>query len=128
MWLCLRDAFCSIVVDKDSPDRLMIRARRKKDLINVVGPDAEILDTPDRDYRWRTFIGRDQFKALMIGRIDLINYTNFKDSVKDGDLHRMYMDFWTRHKQYQSRDRSSHFAWGPGDVVHHGRRPRKRAG
>jgi hypothetical protein len=77
------------------------------------------LRTPDADYRWRTFIGREQFKAVLSNRIDQIDYLNFKDSVKDGDLHDMYLDFWRRHKKYQSRDRSSHFAWEPGDLVHH---------
>ncbi len=106
MWLCFNDGFLSVVADKSDPTRLLVRARRKQDLVNVVGRDVQIVETPDRDYRWRTFIGLEQFKAVVGGRIEQVDYTNFKDSVKGHDLHKMYLDFWSTHRRYQDQDRS----------------------
>ena len=124
MWFCFNDGFLSVVADKTKPARVMVRARRKIDLVNVFGPDVEIVETPEADYRWRTFLHREAFKQVVNSRIDTMNYTNFKDSVKDHDLHRMYVEVWERHAKYgetdpasRKADRSSHFAWGPGDIV-----------
>jgi len=105
MWLCFNDGFLSVVADKHDPSRLLVRARRRQDLLNAVGKETEIVETPDRDYRWRTFIGREDFTAIVGGRIDKIDYTNFKNSVKDHDLHDMYLDFWARHLRYQDQGR-----------------------
>lgn len=51
MWLCFNDGFLSVVADKANPARLMVRARRKVDLVNIFGHDVEIVETPDADYR-----------------------------------------------------------------------------
>jgi hypothetical protein len=111
------------VADANDPARLLIRARRQHDLAEFVGADVQLDHTPDADYGWRTFISREAFKQLMVDRIDSINYTNFKDSVKNKDLHDLYLGFWQDHRRYQEnepqskKDRSSHFAWGPNDFV-----------
>ncbi len=105
MWLCLNDGFLSVVADKDDPTRLLVRARRKQDLLNVCGKDVEVLENAGSDYRWRTFADRKAFSVLVAARIDRIDYTNFKNSVAGHDLHDMYMDFWSRHHRYQEKDR-----------------------
>ena len=87
------------------PARLLVRARRKQDLLSVCGKDVEVLKDAGTDYRWRTFVDRKAFSALVAARIDKIDYTNFKNSVKDHDLHVMYMDFWSRHYRYQETDK-----------------------
>jgi len=86
----------------------MARARRKVDLVNVFGLDADILEMPKAEYRWRTFIDRK-------------------------DLHELYSEFWGMHPGYgtndpalrtgdrgrkgdRTTDRISHLAWGPGDL------------
>jgi hypothetical protein len=101
MWVCLNDGFLSVVTDKTDSSRLLVRARRKVDLVNVVGPNAKIEHTPANDYHWRTYIPREEFKQLMMDRIDGIDYTNFKQSVKSEDLHDLYLGFWTDHRNYQ---------------------------
>jgi hypothetical protein len=122
----------SVVADRDDPTRLLVRARRKIDLQNVVG-DADILETPERDYRYRSFIDREKFKQIVVAGIDAITYGNFKNSVPEeyADLHDMYADFWMMHRSYGDKDpatrdpgkgkrkadRSGHFAWGPGDLT-----------
>jgi hypothetical protein len=121
MWISLSDGFLSVVADENDPARLLIRARRQKDLEAFVGMNVQLDHTPNADYGWRTFISREVFKRLMVDRIDGINYTNFKNSVKDEDLHDLYLGFWQDHRRYQEtdpkskKDRRSHFAWGPND-------------
>src|SRR6185369_8951253 len=104
MWICFNDGFVSAVADKNDPARLMVRARRKKDLMNVFGANVKIIENAGADYRWRTFIERKAFAALVATRIENINYTNFKDSVAADDLHDLYMTFWGLHKRYQEQD------------------------
>ena len=55
MWLCLNNAFLSIV-DKDcAPDELLVRARRDGDIERVF-PKAEVEVTLGNDYRCRARI------------------------------------------------------------------------
>jgi hypothetical protein len=92
-----------VIADQD-PAKLIVLARRKQDLLNTFGQDANIVETKDRHYRWRIFMDRETFKAVVAGQIDAIDYTNFKNSVKDKDLHEMYREFWQIHRQYQEKD------------------------
>lgn len=107
MWLCFNDGFLSAVVDKNNPARMMVRARRKKDLLNVFG-DVEVIENAGSDYRWRAFVDRTAFAAVVAARIENIDYTNFKNSVDDHDLHDLYMNFWTMHHRYQEQDVTKH--------------------
>ena len=36
MWLCFNDGFVSVVADKVDRDRLLVRARRRKDLVHAL--------------------------------------------------------------------------------------------
>jgi hypothetical protein len=108
MWICLNTGFLSVIADQD-PRKLIVLARRKRDLLNTFGQDANIVETIDRHYRWRVFIDRERFKAVVAAQIDAIHYANFKKSVKDRDLHEMYTEFAQIHLQYQEKD-----ATGPG--------------
>jgi hypothetical protein len=107
MWLCFNDGFLSVVSDQHYPSRLVVRARRKQVLLNVCGKDVEVVENAGSDYRWRTFIGRKTFAALVASRIRSIGYTNFKGSVMDGDLHELYMKFGDLHRQYQENEETA---------------------
>ncbi len=107
MWFSFNDGFLSVVADKNDPAKLLVRARRKQDLVNMVGLNADITQTPSRDYRWRAFVSREDFKVLVGKRIDDVDYTNFKNSVKDHDLHKLYLEFWHLHQAYQERGKKS---------------------
>jgi len=100
VWICLSDGFISVVMDKNNTDRLLVRARRRIDLENVVGSDAEIMETPERDYRWRSYVDRAALKAIVNARIDRMDYTNFENSVGDADLHGLYVEMWGLHNAY----------------------------
>lgn len=107
MWLAFNDAFVSVVQDKRRPEMLMVRARKRKHLKNVVGDLAEILETPNRDYRWRAFVTRKQMSTILAARFQTLDYGNFKDSVEEHDLHEMYMKWWFDHNQMQRKDRDA---------------------
>jgi hypothetical protein len=137
MWICLTDSFLSAVADKNDPKMLMVRARRRQDLVTVFGEAGAIIETSENaDYRWRTFVDRQTFKEVLDRRVDGLMYRNFKSEVQDRDLHDMYLDFWERHRRLKCEDRSSathkaavrkdrsgHFTWGPGEVVHMPKKP-----
>jgi hypothetical protein len=96
----MNDGFVSVVASP-SPDYLLIRARRKEHLIALLPTDYPISTTLDSDYRYRTIIRRNIFAKLMAARIEEINYPNFKNSVKEASLHRLYANFWLDHFNYQ---------------------------
>ena len=93
---------------RSRPCKTVALARRKRDLLNIFGQHAEIVEAPDGHYRWRVFIDRENFKAIVAGQIDAITYTNFNNSVKDKDLHEMCREFWQIHRQYQEKEEPSH--------------------
>lgn len=94
MWICLNDAFLSIIEDYADKEKLVVRARRRQDLINFAGDEIEIEETPRRDYRFRTVLYRSTVANLLAKSIFNINYNNFKNSVKDKDLAYMYNEVW----------------------------------
>ena len=104
MWLCFNDGFLSVVSDRHDASRLMVRARRREALTNVVGDHVEVIENAGSDYRWRAFIDRNALATLVASRIEKIGYSNFKNSVRDSDLHDLYMNFWDLHRRYQEDD------------------------
>lgn len=103
MWVYMNDSFLSIIEDKKNRANLVVRARRKKDLLRVF-PHAQIYKSRTADYRFRVFMPRREV-ALAIGRRILkINYTNFKDSVKDTGRHSIYVDVWFSTLPLEPRD------------------------
>ena len=94
MWLCLNNAFLS-VVDKDcEPDELLVRARRDGDIERVF-PKAEVEVTLGNDYRCRARIKRSDVAAAITQRVMNIDYGNFKGSTRDRSLHDAYMGVWS---------------------------------
>ena len=94
MWVCLNNAFLSIVNSDRDPTVLMIRARRQGDLEAIFGPSIEVVTIPGRDYQFRAFIRRDIVANVIGQSLMEINYVNFKDSVKDRPLHDAYFEIW----------------------------------
>jgi hypothetical protein len=94
MWFCFKNAFVSAVQHNEKPDILVVRARRRKHL-EVLFPHHEIIGMVGSDYKWRCFVDKSHFAELVRRTIMEIDYDNFKNTVKDQDLHEMYMDIWT---------------------------------
>jgi hypothetical protein len=95
MWIFTNDAFVSIVAVRDDPDKLLVRARFKRDLTNLL-PGARVRTTPDGDYRFRAVVSRDVVLGFIADRIEAIDYPNFKDSVPERDRarHDAYLRVW----------------------------------
>ena len=97
MWVFLSDAFLSVIEptpkDGGTPGDLVVRARLPGDIQRVF-PDAEVIETPARDYRFRALLPRAEVAAAMARAVEGIGYTNFKGSVEDRDRHDCYMDVW----------------------------------
>ena len=93
MWICLSDAFLS-VVDKDcAPDELLVRARRDGDIEKLFA-DAKVEVTLGNDYRCRARVKRAEVAKVLAERVAAIDYSNFKGSTRDDELHDAYMDAW----------------------------------
>lgn len=107
MWICDNEGFVSIVADRGNPDRLLVRARRKEDLeavLKSVLPTVEIFSDKGADYKWRAFVDRKTVASIVANRILDIEYDNFKNSVKNDELHDLYAGFWEDHWKYQKND------------------------
>ncbi|GAB4481868.1 MAG: hypothetical protein OHK0044_30610 [Burkholderiaceae bacterium] len=93
MWICLSDAFYSIVAHRSRPGHLLVRARRQGD-IERLWPDADVSDTPAADYRYRAIVPADRVAHAIAGAVRSIDYGNFKASVHDDALAAAYGKVW----------------------------------
>lgn len=102
MWICLNDAFFSIVHKDCGPDELLVRARRPGD-IEKAFPRAKVVTRAGTDYQFRAVVPRtDVAEALMV-EVMTIDYDNFKGATKDRRLHDAYAGFWNLHARLQPK-------------------------
>lgn len=94
MWLCLNNSFLSIVSHYDDPSKLLVRSRVAGH-IEAVFPDAKVYERKGSDYAFRADVPRQQVADAISKRLMTIDYTNFKNSVQDHDLHDAYAGFWS---------------------------------
>lgn len=109
MWLCTKHGFYS--VKQDSEDRYFIRARRRRDLENLIAlmagrwvgsPDEVdlirgitersawsectpqlILEWPQADYRFRLIVSQRALREAFAALADGIDYPNFKGEIAE---------------------------------------------
>ena len=93
MWIFMNDAFLSIVEPPNQSDVLLVRARVRGDLERVF-PEAEVVETTERDYRFRTFLPRKQVADVISKQVMNIDYGNFKNSVNEDLRHDAYAQVW----------------------------------
>jgi len=94
MWICLSNAFLSLVDASSEPGTLLVRARRQGD-IEAVFPDAKVTQSVGRDYLYRAGIAREEVAAALAEQVLKLGYPNFKDSVRDAHLHARYSTVWS---------------------------------
>lgn len=102
MWLFSETGFVSIVAHDSHDDLLLVRARRRKDLIGFLKHCSHsktylkrIRKTPDADYAYRVNVKRDIAAVGIADIVSDIPYTNFKDYVHDGsDRDWVYLNIW----------------------------------
>lgn len=81
MWLFTANGFVSAVAHRDKPGMLLVRARRRDDLLGIAEhAGAEIIETPRADYRWRCEVPREAFAEFCRRQAMAIDYDNFKDA------------------------------------------------
>ena len=113
MWLFTIDGFFSIVQDKYcASDEVMVRARCKEDLINLLNriglAKSEILEINYADYRFRVKLKKKNLANAVSETIMQINYPNFKNTLDYHDYNRYiaYSECWKAMHQWQkSKDR-----------------------
>jgi hypothetical protein len=103
MWICLNDAFLSIVTDTTQPDHLLVRARRRGDIERVF-EGALVSENTGTDYRYRTCLPRTTVASTVTARIANIDYPNFKSSVTDTERHAAYFHLWGVMYRYQENE------------------------
>lgn len=96
MWLCLNDAFISIVQKDCERDEVMVRARRPGD-IEKLFPELQgkVQEYTASDYHYRAAIKRARVAKMLTEELMRVVYSNFKDSVHDRPLHDAYMRVWS---------------------------------
>jgi hypothetical protein len=106
MWIFLPSSMLSIV--EKPGDRatgtLTVRGRVKGD-IKAVFPSAVIEADTGTDYRFRAKVPREQVAKAMHEAVMNINYSNFKNAVKDSERHDAYTDVWKAMYRFQERQR-----------------------
>lgn len=108
MWICLNDAFLSIVSKSCKPDELLVRARRKGDIERVF-PGVQVRESEHTDYRFRAVVKRELIAKALTDQVKQIAYSNFKDSVRNDSLHDAYSKVWAAMYRLQPKVRTSAF-------------------
>jgi len=103
MWICLNDAFVSIVAKRGDPDLLVVRARRRGHL-NKLFPGCKPIETAHTDYRYRVLVDRHRAIEAVAERLRKLAYPNFKNSVRDRALHDLYLGFWGAAARFQDSE------------------------
>lgn len=93
MWICFSDSFLSIVSKGCAPDELCVRARRKGDIERVFS-GAVVSEVGGTDYQFRAFLKRDVVADVLAQHVHALDYSNFKNSVRDRRLHDAFADIW----------------------------------
>lgn len=83
----------------DDERQLQVRARRAKHLIELkrhyLANASDVVQLRHRDYEYRIYCTHDDWALAVARMAQDIDYGNFKNSVKDRDLHDAYMRVWT---------------------------------
>lgn len=94
MWICLNNAFVSIVSPENQENgMLLVRARRPGDL-ETAFPGCHVQRSPGRDYLFRTLLPREVVGRCIAAAVNAIDYPNFKNSVGNQALHDAYSKTW----------------------------------
>jgi hypothetical protein len=102
VWIFLSDAMLWIVAHPERDDLLTVRARCSGDIEHVF-PGVRVTVSPDRDYRFRAAVPRDEVAAVIAEAARGIDYGNFKASVPERDRHDAYLRAWAAMADLQDR-------------------------
>jgi hypothetical protein len=93
MWLMTTKGFISAVAHRDNPELIMIRARERTTLVQLL-PGKEIIETPSADYRYRCTLPKLEWILLVSDLAQGVDYPNFKTAAaKVKSNSPAYLDF-----------------------------------
>jgi hypothetical protein len=103
MWIFLSNGFISAVEDRNDHDQLIIRARTRKHLADIVPESQDRIEhTPKADYHYRLRMPKTELARLMSEAILGIDYDNFKNSITDHRYHDAALSIWAAMHRLQS--------------------------
>lgn len=118
MWVFTQSGFYSVVAyvppdegrHDQQEDFLLVRARVREDLERLRQwiPDVRIQEHEGADYRFRAVVAREEWKRILAGEVDSVNYTNFKNRVAERqghERHDAYKQVWSALRRLQSSSR-----------------------
>ena len=96
MWIVLNKSFLYIVENRNNNKELLVRSRIKGD-IEKVFPNSNVFEDNNADYKYRSYLDREEVAYNISQELLNINYDNFKKSVskEDGLRINAYMDVWS---------------------------------
>ena len=94
MWIFTSKSFISVVQKPGDTDLLTVRARIKGD-IEAVFPGAKVEVNKGTDYKYRAKVPRQDVATALHDQVMALNYSNFKNTVKENKHHSAYMDVWS---------------------------------
>ncbi len=94
MWLFTSKSFISIVQKPGDTDLLTVRARMKGD-IEKLFPNVKVEVNKGTDYKYRAKVPRELVAKALNDQVMALNYSNFKNTVKEKKRHSAYMDVWS---------------------------------
>lgn len=99
MWLITTRGFYSIVADHYEDGNVLVRARVREDLeaLGDLIRGLEVVETPERDYRFRVSVPREVWEGVAAVLAEEIDYPNFKSAVaeRQGSARaHVYSDVW----------------------------------
>jgi len=106
MWLFTLNSFVSVVRHREDPELLLVRARRRDDLIELLGKklEKEVREDLQADYRYRVILGEKAFKKIISAYLSRrLNYDNYKAAQKpDREFLEFLYEIWRLGHEMQS--------------------------
>ena len=96
------DAFISIAEHADDHRLLIVRARIAGDIEHIF-PEAQVMETPEEDYRYRAALSRDRVANIIANRISHIGYSSVSGSVTDEQRWTAYVGVLAAMQEEQQR-------------------------
>ncbi len=102
MWIFLNNSFLSIVENRNNKNELLVRSRVKGDIENVF-PNSEVFELENSDYKYRSYIKKNDVSNILKNLVENINYDNFKNSISSdqSERHNSYLNVWAELRKLQ---------------------------
>jgi hypothetical protein len=102
MWIFMPDAFVSISEHAEDSRLLMVRARILGDIERIF-PEAQVMETPLDDYRFRASLSRERVSHVIANRVMHMSYLSVSGSIEDQDRWTTYVSVLTAMQEEQQR-------------------------